>query len=297
MRREIFVALIDVLSNFLQRLTLTFSVFVASRWRAREHHAAKNFRWDCDASVCPAAGGAYLRPPLQSILQSQAVAPNDRHLNAGVQRCPFFLLSCLVSSYLLATMPMPTRKLIVTSTLAFSAALSRSPGVQGFSLPATEVTVKRKRSSSSSGLFANKPKSSEASLPSESKDDPSAAAAAAALLPAPQSKLYLLDEDEAWESGVGNSATDDEDSEAAECYIDDLDQHGESCLVSDTDSSLPAIRIGVDADNIDVILKWVPILSPIIAFFTYEITAEVFDQVIEWISDRTWVAVDGGKCN
>ena len=188
---------------------------------------------------------------------------------------------------------MPTRKLIVTSTLAFSAALSRSPGVQGFSLPATEVTVKRKRSSSSSGLFANNPKSSEASSPSESRDDPSAAA----LLPAPQSKLYLLDEDEAWESGVGNSATDDEDSEAAECYIDDLDQHGESCLVSDTDSSLPAIRIGVDADNIDVILKWVPILSPIIAFFTYEITAEVFDQVIEWISDRTWVAVDGGKCN
>jgi len=187
---------------------------------------------------------------------------------------------------------MPTRKLIVTSTLAFSAALS--PGVQGFSVPATAVTVKRKRSSSSSsGLFANNPKSSEASSPSESRDDPSAAA----LLPAPQSKLYLLDEDEAWESGVGNSAADDEDSEATECYIDDLDQHGESCLVSDTDSSLPAIRIGVDADNIDVILKWVPILSPIIAFFTYEITAEVFDQVIEWISDRTWVAVDGGKCN
>ena len=192
---------------------------------------------------------------------------------------------CLAARIFLATMPMPTtRKLIVTSTLAFSAALS--PGVQGFSVPATAVTVKRKRSSSS--LFANKPKSSEASLPSESRDDPSAAA-----LPAPQSKLYLLDEDELWESGVGNPAIDD-DSEAAECYIDDLDQHGESCLVSDTDSSLPAIRISVDADNIDVILKWVPILSPITAFFTYEITAEVFDRVIEAISDRTWVAVDGG---
>ena len=218
-----------------------------------------------------------------------AVSSRRQRASAVVQSLGSAVMPpCLAARIFLSTMPMPTtRKLIVTSTLAFSAALS--PGVQGFSVPATAVTVKRKRSSSS--LFANKPKSSEASLPSESRDDPSAAA-----LSAPQSKLYLLDEDELWESGVGNSATDD-DSEAAECYIDDLDQHGESCLVSDTDSSLPAIRISVDADNIDVILKWVPILSPITAFFTYEITAEVFDRVIEAISDRTWVAVDGGKCN
>ena len=107
-------------------------------------------------------------------------------------------------------------------------------------------------------------------------------------LSAPQSKVFLLDEDEVWDSAIGSSGD-------AECYVDELDQHGESCLVSDTDSSLPAIRISADVDNIDVIIKWVPILSPIIAFFTYEITAEAFDRVIEYISDRTWVAVDGGQ--
>lgn len=45
---------------------------------------------------------------------------------------------CLAARIFLATMPMP--KLIATSTLAFSAALS--PGVQGFSVPATAVTVR-----------------------------------------------------------------------------------------------------------------------------------------------------------
>ena len=125
--------------------------------------------------------------------------------------------------------------------------------------------------------MSSKSKSSEPSSPSPAED-----------LSAPQSKVFLLDEDEVWDSAIGSS--DD-----AECYVDELDQHGESCLVSDTDSSLPAIRISADADNIDVVIKWVPILSPVVAFFTYEITAEVFDQIIEFISDRTWVAVDGGQ--
>ena len=127
--------------------------------------------------------------------------------------------------------------------------------------------------------MSSKSKSSEPSSPLPPAED----------LSAPQSKVFLLDEDENWDSSIGTSDDD------AECYVDELDQHGESCLVSDTDSSLPVIRISADADSIDVIIKWVPILSPVVAFFTYEITAEVFDSMIEYISDRTWVAVDGGQ--
>lgn len=128
-------------------------------------------------------------------------------------------------------------------------------------------------------------------MSSKSKpSEPSSPLSPAEDLSAPQSKVFLLDdEDEVWDSAIGTSDDD------AECYVDELDQHGESCLVSDTDSSLPVIRISADADSIDVIIKWVPILSPVIAFFTYEITAEVFDSMIEYISDRTWVAVDGGQ--
>jgi hypothetical protein len=168
---------------------------------------------------------------------------------------------------------------MISSTLALSVLLVVARSVEGFPTPAaatSKVKCELRLSASS--------KSSESSLsrPPASSDD----------LSAPQSKVFLLDEDEVWESGIDSSNKEEGD---AECYVDDLDQHGESCLVSDTDSSLPAIRISADADNIDVILKWVPLLSPITAFFTYEITAEIFDRVIEYLSDRTWIAVDGGQ--
>mmetsp|Transcript_42262 Transcript_42262/g.128215 ORF Transcript_42262/g.128215 Transcript_42262/m.128215 type:complete len:502 (-) Transcript_42262:333-1838(-) len=47
--------------------------------------------------------------------------------------------------------------------------------------------------------------------------------------------------------------------------------------------------------NIDYFLKYIPIVSPVFAYLTYEQTAKIFDIVIEALSERNWYAVDGGQ--
>lgn len=58
---------------------------------------------------------------------------------------------------------------------------------------------------------------------------------------------------------------------------------------ADTRSRSPTTR------KIDFLLKYIPIISPIVAYLTYEKTAEVFDFLIETLSERNWYAVDGGQ--
>ena len=102
-----------------------------------------------------------------------------------------------------------------------------------------------------------------------------------------QSTVYLVDDDEV-------NVNDNNNAEEL-CYIDDMDQHGEWCIVSSTEGSFPpATKIRTNR-NIEIALKYIPIVSPILAFLTYERTAEVFDVIIEALSDRNWVAVDGGQ--
>ncbi|KAL7470791.1 hypothetical protein ACHAXS_011059 [Conticribra weissflogii] len=42
-------------------------------------------------------------------------------------------------------------------------------------------------------------------------------------------------------------------------------------------------------------VEFLPVSLPLLAFSTYEMTAEVFDQTVEFISNNNWVAVDGGQ--
>ena len=102
--------------------------------------------------------------------------------------------------------------------------------------------------------------------------------------PAPQSKVYLLDDVE-----------EIEDNGEELCYIDDMDQHGEMCIVSNSEGSFPPATRILTNSNIEIALRYIPILSPIFAFSTYEMTAQVFDLISEALSDKNWVAVDGGQ--
>jgi len=99
---------------------------------------------------------------------------------------------------------------------------------------------------------------------------------------APQSTVYLQD-----------NVEEIEDNGEELCYIDDA--QGEMCIVSNSEGSFPSATRILTNSNIEAALRYIPILSPILAFLTYEMTAQVFDLIIEALSDRNWVAVDGGQ--
>lgn len=46
---------------------------------------------------------------------------------------------------------------------------------------------------------------------------------------------------------------------------------------------------------VDLVLRYLPILMPLVAYTTYEPTAQAFNAVVEVISGNSWVAVDGGQ--
>jgi len=73
---------------------------------------------------------------------------------------------------------------------------------------------------------------------------------------------------------------------------------GESCLLASEDDSTFASALTEHelrlTQLIDAFLFYIPILSPILAFFTYETVAAVSDDTIHFLAQNTWVAVDGG---
>lgn len=96
--------------------------------------------------------------------------------------------------------------------------------------------------------------------------------------------------------------------ESTATFFDDelclLDDSGiEQCFVSypsdesngvSFDRSLPFTTKGHN-DNVDVLLRVIPIVMPILAFSTYVPTANIFHEFVDWLSDNTWVQVDGGQ--
>jgi hypothetical protein len=45
---------------------------------------------------------------------------------------------------------------------------------------------------------------------------------------------------------------------------------------------------------IEDLLRWIPMMIPVLAFFLYDSTAEIFAGALDKIANRNWVAVDGG---
>jgi hypothetical protein len=76
------------------------------------------------------------------------------------------------------------------------------------------------------------------------------------------------------------------------CFLSD-DEDDYSC---DTPLPMPypSEREGDKAMAYNLILRYIPLLMPLLAYSTYELTAKVFDGIVELISNNNWVAVDGG---
>lgn len=100
---------------------------------------------------------------------------------------------------------------------------------------------------------------------------------------------------------------DDEDIEL--CYLDDMPgtNAGETCFVSHSSSissdpessrflaSLPFNTRIPPVQALDLALRFIPVVMPVLAYWTYEPTAKVFERTVEYISNNNWVAVDGGQ--
>lgn len=72
------------------------------------------------------------------------------------------------------------------------------------------------------------------------------------------------------------------------CFLSD--DEGDSC-----DASFPEYPSDKDGDTIsNLALRYIPVMMPILEYSTYEITATIFDGVVDFISNNNWVAVDGG---
>jgi hypothetical protein len=92
------------------------------------------------------------------------------------------------------------------------------------------------------------------------------------------------------------------------CYLDDIPvtDAGQTCFVSDSSSlssdpnssdflaSLP-FNTRDSPTVVDTVLRFLPFIMPVFAYFTYEPTAKLFNIMVEIISSNNWVAVDGGQ--
>jgi hypothetical protein len=130
---------------------------------------------------------------------------------------------------------------------------------------------------------------------------------------ATNSSLNLEDEEElCFLDGIpvtdaGQTCFNLEDEEEL-CFLDDISvtDAGQTCFVSDSSSlssddnslkilaSLP-FNTRIPPTVVDLILKYLPFIMPVIAYFTYEPTAKIFNGMVEIISSNNWVAVDGGQ--
>ena len=138
------------------------------------------------------------------------------------------------------------------------------------------------------------------SLSTESKSSPSAAKAA--------KKTARRGEGANGESKSQSNTSGEAAMESTATFFDDelclLDESGlEQCFVTypsdetngvSFDRSLPFTTKGHN-DNVDVLLRIIPIVMPILAFSTYVPTANIFHKFVDWVSDNTWVQVDGGQ--
>ena len=102
-------------------------------------------------------------------------------------------------------------------------------------------------------------------------------------------------------SSVYNIESALEDEEL--CFLDDMPgtESGQTCFVSDSsspyfdpNSSLP-FNTRIPPRTLDLTLRYIPFVMPLVAYSTYETTAKMFERIVQVISDNNWVAVDGGQ--
>eukprot|EP00984_Skeletonema_dohrnii_P014733 scaffold6243_cov108-Skeletonema_dohrnii-CCMP3373.AAC.2 len=101
-----------------------------------------------------------------------------------------------------------------------------------------------------------------------------------------------------------------ENDEEELCFLDDLPgtDVGQSCFVSSDnydngDDANPSASMSQSLPfntrlpplAMDLTLRYLPFIMPIVAYSTYESTARMFNKMVEFISDNNWIAVDGGQ--
>jgi len=89
------------------------------------------------------------------------------------------------------------------------------------------------------------------------------------------------------------------------CFLDELPgtDAGQTCFVSEASSlsSDPTFLDPLPFDTrippmaIDLAIRYVPFITPLLAYSTYEFTAKMFEKSVQLISKNNWVAVDGGQ--
>jgi len=121
------------------------------------------------------------------------------------------------------------------------------------------------------------------------------------------------------------------EEEEEHCYLDDITSGtdaGSTCFISDSysineddkafdqtvvspsssfDPSLP-FNTRIPSTTMDFMLRYIPLIMPVLAYFTYEDTAKMFNGLVEVISNNNWVVSlarsslmnyirDWNKCN
>lgn len=102
------------------------------------------------------------------------------------------------------------------------------------------------------------------------------------------------------------------EEEEEHCYLDDITSGtdaGSTCFISDSysineddkafdqtvvspsssfDPSLP-FNTRIPSTTMDFMLRYIPLIMPVLAYFTYEDTAKMFNGLVEVISNNNWV--------
>lgn len=121
-----------------------------------------------------------------------------------------------------------------------------------------------------------------------------------------RSNVFIISD--ATQFGFGTIENPSLQQEEELCYLDELPgtDAGQTCFVSDSSSitsdptsskflSLLPFETQIPPMTIDFALRFLPFIMPLLAYSTYEPTAQFFDKLVRFISHNNWVAVDGGQ--
>jgi hypothetical protein len=91
------------------------------------------------------------------------------------------------------------------------------------------------------------------------------------------------------------------DGPATRTFFDiDEEHHGEVCSIESDPSNEYSSKKLADDDGsqfwqaLSIVMHLIPICNPVLAYFSYEILAQHVNDIVEGLSDNSWVAVDGG---
>lgn len=91
------------------------------------------------------------------------------------------------------------------------------------------------------------------------------------------------------------------DGPATRTFFDiNEEHHGEVCSIESDPSNEYSSKKLADDDGsqfwqaLSIVMHLIPICNPVLAYFSYEILAQHVNDIVEGLSDNSWVAVDGG---